>query len=156
MLIMESFVFPSDQDRADSPELDRVCDHLETVLERLDSASGSDAGAAKLASAVTNAAVKAGGVAPGVELSGPQLLLAINDMADALIAKQNQPPAAVAAINFALQPDSDGLEFLRVWFHGDFGAIRKEWPDAPEAVFIGADPLHPATLAELEAGNAKA
>lgn len=155
-LIMESFVFPSDQDRADSPELDRVCDHLEAVLERLGSASESDDAAAKLAGAVTSAAVKAGGVEPGMELSGPQLLLAVNDMADALIEKQSQPSAAVAAINYALQPDSDGLEFLRVWFHGDFGAIRKEWPDAPETVFIGADPLHPATLAELEARNAEA
>jgi hypothetical protein len=54
-------------------------------------------------------------------------------------------PAAVAAIEFALQPDSDGMEFLRVWFHGEFDVIRKEWPEAPEAVFIGADPLHPKT-----------
>lgn len=69
--------------------------------------------------------------------------------------KANQPnqSAAVAAIEFALLPDSDGLEFLRVWFHGDFDAIRKEWPEAPEAVFIGADPLHPATMAGLEAEN---
>lgn len=71
-------------------------------------------------------------------------------------ASQPNQTAAVAAIEFALQPDSDGLEFLRVWFHGDFDAIRKEWPEAPEAVFIGADPLHPATLAEQEAGNAEA
>lgn len=63
--------------------------------------------------------------------------------------------AAVAAIEFALQPDSDGLEFLRAWFHGDFDAIRKEWPEAPEAVFVGADPLHPATKALLGAGDAE-
>lgn len=59
--------------------------------------------------------------------------------------EQSRESATVAAIEFALQPDSDGLEFLRVWFHGDFDSIRKEWPEAPEAVFIGADPLHPKT-----------
>lgn len=51
------------------------------------------------------------------------------------------PDAAVAAIEYALRTD-EGLEFLRCWQHGDFAAIRKEWPDAPEAVFIGADPMH--------------
>lgn len=49
--------------------------------------------------------------------------------------------AAVAAIQYALETD-EGLEFLRCWLHGDFESIRAEWPDAPEAVFIGADPLY--------------
>lgn len=87
---MDSFVFPSDQDRAGSPELDRVCDQLEAVLERLDSVSELDSVAAKLANAITSAAVKAGGVEPGVELSGPQLLLAVNDMAEAIISFRRQ------------------------------------------------------------------
>ena len=52
--------------------------------------------------------------------------------------------AAVAAIQFALETD-DGLTFLRCWNEGNFDAIRREWPEAPEAVFVGADPLHPAT-----------
>lgn len=87
-VVMESFVFPSDQARADSPELDRVCDHLEAVLEQLDSSSESDDVAAKLADAITSAAVKAGGVEPGMELSGPQLLLAVNDMAEVIVGFQ--------------------------------------------------------------------
>ena len=49
--------------------------------------------------------------------------------------------AAVAAIAFSLKTD-EGTEFLRCWFHGNFEAIRREWPDAPEAVLVGADPLH--------------
>lgn len=49
--------------------------------------------------------------------------------------------AAVAAIQFALETDG-GLEFLRCWNEGEFDVIRQEWPDAPEAVFVGADPLH--------------
>ncbi|MEB0222106.1 hypothetical protein [Pseudomonas sp. AB12(2023)] len=49
--------------------------------------------------------------------------------------------AAVAAIQFALETE-DGLQFLRCWNEGNFEAIRDEWPEAPEEVFIGADPLH--------------
>ena len=52
--------------------------------------------------------------------------------------------AAIAAIQFALETD-EGLTFLRCWNEGDFKAIRDEWPEAPEEVFIGADPLHPET-----------
>ena len=51
--------------------------------------------------------------------------------------------AAVEAMKFALAPSTDeGMEFLRCWMHGEFEEIRKEWPEAPEAVFIGADPLY--------------
>jgi hypothetical protein len=54
--------------------------------------------------------------------------------------------AAVAAIEFALSHECDcELDFLRCWFHGEFDVIREEWPEAPEDVFIGADPLHPDT-----------
>lgn len=49
--------------------------------------------------------------------------------------------AAVSAIQFALN-DDDGMQFLRLWNEGDFDVIRREWPEAPEDVFIGADPLH--------------
>lgn len=49
--------------------------------------------------------------------------------------------AAVAAIEFALKTE-DGLQFLRCWNEGNFEAIRDEWPEAPEEVFIGADQLH--------------
>lgn len=46
----------------------------------------------------------------------------------------------VAVIRFTLETE-DGLLFLRCWDEGNFGAIRKEWPDAPEEVFW-ADPLY--------------
>jgi hypothetical protein len=52
--------------------------------------------------------------------------------------------AAVAAIQFALETD-EGLAFLRCWNEGNFEAIRREWPEVPVSVFVGADPLHPAT-----------
>ncbi len=54
--------------------------------------------------------------------------------------KKMAADATVNAIEFALRTDG-GIEFLRCWMVGDFAAIREEWPDAPESVFIGADPL---------------
>jgi hypothetical protein len=57
--------------------------------------------------------------------------------------------AAVAAIQFALETD-DGLSFLREWLHGGFPEIRRDWPDAPESVYIGVDPLHQKTKFGLE------
>lgn len=57
--------------------------------------------------------------------------------------ERNDTNSAIAAINYALELGAGdcGLEFLRAWNEGEFDAIRNEWPDAPEAVFIGADPL---------------
>lgn len=48
--------------------------------------------------------------------------------------------AAVAAIQFALN-DPEGMTFLRLWNEGEFDTIRREWPDAPSVVYVGADPL---------------
>lgn len=33
------------------------------------------------------------------------------------------------------------LEFLRCWNEGNFDALREEWPDAPEEIYL-ADPLY--------------
>ena len=54
--------------------------------------------------------------------------------------------SAVEAMKFAIKTD-EGIEFLRCWLDADFAAIRKEWPDAPITVFVGADPLHKPTNA---------
>ena len=60
--------------------------------------------------------------------------------------------AGTAAIEFALEDATgEGMAFLRCWLYGDFDVIRKEWPEAPESVYIGADPLHPETVAMLAA-----
>jgi len=34
--MIDNFVFPSDQDRAENDELDRVCEALEAAIERID------------------------------------------------------------------------------------------------------------------------
>ena len=49
--------------------------------------------------------------------------------------------AATAAIEFALETEC-GLDFLRCWNEGDFESIKKEWPDAPDEVYIGSDTLY--------------
>lgn len=54
---------------------------------------------------------------------------------------QSGSDASIAAIQFALSAE-DGITFLRIWNEGEFDTIREEWPEAPEEVFIGADPLH--------------
>ena len=78
-----------------------------------------------------------------------RLAKAFSDLADALEGvpeDHSNQNAAVAAIEFAFTiEEGEGMDFLRVWSEGDFETLRKEWPEAPEAVFIGADPLHPKT-----------
>lgn len=49
--------------------------------------------------------------------------------------------SAVAAIQFALSLGIEGIDFLRMWNQGDFPEIREDWPECPDEVFIGADPL---------------
>lgn len=52
--------------------------------------------------------------------------------------------SAVAAIQYALSDNvgmGEGMDFLQLWNVGEFDTIRAEWPDAPDEIFIGADPL---------------
>lgn len=59
---------------------------------------------------------------------------------------------AIAAIEYALSHD-DSETFLRLWFMGDFEALRAEWDDVPDAVFIGADPLFEPNAIEAARGG---
>jgi hypothetical protein len=48
--------------------------------------------------------------------------------------------AAVAAIKYVLELDPDDCyTFLYLWCYGEFDALRKEWDNIPDEVFIGAD-----------------
>lgn len=72
-----------------------------------------------------------------------------NGEIDAL--KANQADAAVAAIAFVLSGKCEcEMEWLRLWNGGDFDSIREEWPETPEACFIGADPLMDEEEIEIE------
>lgn len=68
------------------------------------------------------------------------LLSSLEAIATLDITEVKEMNAAVAAVLFALETD-DGMSFLRLWNEGEFDVIRKEWPDAPIAVFTGADPM---------------
>lgn len=59
---------------------------------------------------------------------------------DAALRARTPANTAVAAIVFATQ-NAEGLEFLRVWLHGDWDAIRREWPEAPESVYVKSQQL---------------
>ncbi|VXC25279.1 conserved hypothetical protein [Pseudomonas sp. 8Z] len=67
-----------------------------------------------------------------------------------LLIEDQTPNAAVAAIEYALSHD-DPIAFLRCWLQclreGNFGALRSEWRNVPEEVFIGADSHTPTTEA---------
>lgn len=56
-------------------------------------------------------------------------------------ASHSDNESSIAAIQFALSAE-EGMTFLRIWNEGEFDTIREEWPEAPEEVFIGADPLY--------------
>lgn len=60
------------------------------------------------------------------------------------IVQTNDP--ALAVIQYMLDnPTEDVMAFLHCWNEGDFDALRREWPDAPEEIYIGADPLYKPT-----------
>lgn len=59
---------------------------------------------------------------------------------------------AAAAIGYALQTE-EPLEFLRLWNEGNFEAIRREWPGAPDDIYIGADPLFQPSEAAANGGE---
>lgn len=45
-----------------------------------------------------------------------------------------------AVITFALKlRGQEGTDFLRCWNDGDFEVCRREWPEAPDECYIGAD-----------------
>jgi hypothetical protein len=61
--------------------------------------------------------------------------------ADKAVAKLAAPdPRACynAVIEFVLL--TGDLDFLRLWNSGEFGKLRKEWPEAPDACFRDVDP----------------
>lgn len=64
-----------------------------------------------------------------------------------------QDPAS-ALITFILEhangPDGfDPLYLMETWNEGNFEALRRDWPELPEEVYIGADPLHEKTRPQL-------
>lgn len=58
---------------------------------------------------------------------------------------------ATALIGFILEhangPEGfDPIYLMETWNEGNFEALRRDWPELPEEVYIGADPLHKKTV----------
>ncbi len=77
-----------------------------------------------------------------VKLAKVELEIALASLTSSSPSQSESGNAAVSAIEYALELDSgEGMQFLRLWFHGDFDIIRHEYEAVPDSVFIGADPL---------------
>lgn len=63
------------------------------------------------------------------------------------VALEQQKASLLAVIQYTLSllPE-DGQYFLTLWDRAEFPELRKEFPNAPEAVYIGSDASHPETL----------
>ena len=70
---------------------------------------------------------------------------------DALKKVHQAADASTAAIAFALETEQ-GMTFLRYWSNADFQAVRRGWPEAPEDVFDGVDPLFKRSPSQVSAG----
>ncbi|MFG8752209.1 hypothetical protein ACEPU1_28280 [Pseudomonas aeruginosa] len=91
--------------------------------------------------------VEAGIIRPGVGLTGPELLMFANDQLTYIKQQQQMEAAANAVFTFMLKyPCESPLEFLRCWNEGNFDALRAEWPEAPDDIYIGPDQFHPKTI----------
>lgn len=91
--------------------------------------------------------VEAGIIRPGVGLTGPELLMFANDLLTYIKQQQQMEAAANAVFTFMLKyPCESPLEFLRCWNEGNFDALRAEWPEAPDEIYIGPDQFHPKTI----------
>ena len=86
-------------------------------------------------------------------------LAAENDRLNARIAELERDAARAAisynaVISYMLGDGrmEEPMEFLRCWNEGNFAALRREWPEAPEEIYL-ADPLadHAAIDAALSA-----
>ncbi|WP_175981388.1 ead/Ea22-like family protein [Burkholderia sp. BCC1630] len=85
-----------------------------------------------------------------IALANPDTILRLlRDHRAALEATSQHPmQASVAAIQYALDAD-EGFEWLSLWNEGEFERCRRDWPDAPDDCYIGADPTHPETQRRL-------
>ena len=52
------------------------------------------------------------------------------------LASRYRSDPAIEAIQFAIELGSGGSDFLRVWNEGGWDVIRRDWPEAPEGVYV--------------------
>lgn len=85
---------------------------------------------------------------PLTEWHKSMTLLEASSTSLGFVPTDNNP--ALAVLNFALgntdpsvsyEATEETVTLLTMWYHGDFQEMRDTWPDIPDEVFIGADPL---------------
>lgn len=105
----------------------------------------SDADVA-LVSAAVSVMPTGGQVSLGVAVVA-RLLRLISDLEEEV----EQDPASALIKHILEHPgaDSEAVNLLETWNEGNFDALRREWPELPEEVYIGADPLHEKTRPQL-------
>jgi len=80
-------------------------------------------------------------------LTGPELLMMAKSLKRHIQRQEQAIENSNAVIQFIQNEGRDSaFEFLYCWNQGDFNALRLEWPEAPEEVYIGADTFHPKTI----------
>lgn len=96
-----------------------------------------------LAQSLGECIVAAGIIQEDAALTGPQLLMFARDLKEHVTCFGQSQAAYNAVISYILaNPCESPLEFLRCWNEGDFDALRNEWPEASEDIYL-ADPLNP-------------
>lgn len=78
-------------------------------------------------------------------MATPEDARRVQEIIDSAERAQGQSDPSVAAIQFALTTDQ-GMHFLRLWNEGEFDLLRECWPEAPDEIYIGADPLFEAKV----------
>lgn len=58
------------------------------------------------------------------------------------------PDAAIELIKFAATKDAESQDVLVLWLAGEFKVLKEEFPDIPDACFVGCDPEHPLSTAD--------
>ena len=56
--------------------------------------------------------------------------------------------AAIELIKFAATKDAESQDVLVLWLAGEFRVLKEEFPDIPDACFVGCDPEHPLSTAD--------
>ncbi len=56
--------------------------------------------------------------------------------------------AAIELIKFAATKGAECQDVLVLWLAGEFKVLKEEFPDIPDACFVGCDPEHPLSTAD--------
>lgn len=145
--ILESTKFPASYDLVEAPEVDTCWHHTNGNIYCVRSITNQGSTSTRYPETVvyegTNGKLWS---RPVSEWHRSLTLLE----ASASVLGFDKPNPALAVLNFAFgntdpsvsyEATEETVTLLNMWYHGDFQEMRDTWPDIPDEVFIGADPL---------------